>query len=416
MKNMSTMEKCPRYVSNKNDICGLHKRRKLIYLLDGSIWNNPNKSSRLEHCHENRPPLLFWKILPYLKSERINWEYFPDPVSKLRDERKSSVRKRLILLGVDIDEIPQERQFWFLNLLYYLGHVENPVRVIQRFYRGQFKKKQEERKKAIKVISKYYSKYKMKKNLPLLVKNGKYLRENKCINHCDPVTQDMFVNIPTERWVICKYADMEECWWFDVSSAIQLLGAPGSYASTNPFNRRQYPAEFLFDIEEKLNRLKDKYQDLKNLTLPRQEDSKIPECFSYPRFLIHIKSNTLFESFKEGGYFFPREAFLKYGIRELRYLCGKILENWNIAEEEERIRLFPPDGEVFPLSFIERMLSCSNSIVLRTMVLNTLLQASTYQQNIDDRLFGSLKILMILGTVNRESHFIIHENNLCDCF
>jgi hypothetical protein len=232
------------------------------------------------------------------------------------------------------------------------------------------------------------------------------------------------MDINPERWVICQYNDMENCWWFDVSSAIQLLGSPGSYSGENPFNRREYPPAFLFDVEEKLHCLKNKYNDIKNLTMSRDElyktsvenkDELPSECYSYNRFQLHVKSNRLFESFREIGYYFPRGIFLRYTLGELRVLAAKIYESWYVSQEAERKRIFPPDGNVFPIEFTGRIMTCSSSILLKDIILNSLLKAITFQEGYEDRIYSCLKTLIILGTINEESHLVIRDNGLCDC-
>ena len=77
-----------------------------------------------------------------------------------------------------------------------------------------------------------------------------------------------------------------------------------------------------------------------NLTLNENEYFN-PQLsyFSYDRFQIHIKANKLFESFKEQGYFFPRNLFLKYDLGELRNLIVNIYESWCIINIDERKKI-----------------------------------------------------------------------------
>ena len=259
--------------------------------------------------------------------------------------------------------------------------------------------------------------------MPILVKNGKFFNENNCVNIQDPISQDTFVDVNIDRWVICKDVNKNsiKSWWFDLSSAIQLLGYPGSHAGENPFNRDVYPSEFLFDIEEKIKNVKNKYEDISNLLFSRSElkcllvdeDNMPPSCYSYDRFKIHIKSNKLFESFKEFGYYFPREIFIKYNLGELRLLTLKLYKY--IKDLEERNRFFPKFQQVFTQSFIISIPSFADTILLKTKILDILLDFVTYQDNNDDKITACLKTLFILGEINEESHYRLHLYNLCDC-
>ena len=58
MKNETSMCRCEKLV--KNEICGVHKRRNFIYLQDGSIWKNENKSSEIKNCILHRSNIKFW--------------------------------------------------------------------------------------------------------------------------------------------------------------------------------------------------------------------------------------------------------------------------------------------------------------------------------------------------------------------
>lgn len=423
MRNAVSMDRCERMVSYQQEICGVHKRRKLLYLPDGSVWKNSNRSNKLFGCSATRPAIRFWEIIDNgITLDKLNQFYIPETISRLRVEKVSHLRNELKRLGVNTNEISEKRYYWFMNLLYYLGNFSRSVRIIQKFYRGPFQIKRKKRKEAVKTIWKYYLNYRFKKLLPILIHNGNFLKLYNCINLCDPVSQESFMDVHPERWVICQYNDMNNCWWFDISSAIQLLGSPGSHSGDNPFNRREYPPAFLFDVEEKLHSLKHKYNDVKNLTMSRDELRDIEnledapsECYSFNRFNLHLKANTLFESFRETGYHFPRGIFLKYTLGELRALAAKIYESWHMSQESERKRMFPPDGNVYPVEFTGRIMTCSSSILLKDTILNSLLKAITFQVDYEDKIYGCLKTLIILGTINEESHSVIRDIGLCDC-
>jgi hypothetical protein len=435
MKNMKSMEVCNKTVSTGDiNICGTHKKRKLLYLSDGTILKNIENSDNLNYS-VYRNKLKFWEIISSgIQLSKLNSVYVPSTLSKLRDEKVSYLIEELKRLNVNIINISEDRYYWFINLLYYLGNFTVSVKKIQRFYRGPFQIKLKKRKEAVQIIWKYYLNYKLKKLLPIFIKNSKILKNYNCINICDPITQETFMEVSADRWVICEYNDNEvaserknitkinNCWWFDIVSAVQLLGSPGSHSGENPFNRREYPPEFLFDIEEKLYSLKNKYLDVMNLIVSIDENKNsgvIPVgCYCYFRFQIHIKANKLFESFKEIGYFFSRGIFLKYDLGELRSLTVKIYESWSIINIEERKRFFPPYGHIYPPEIVNKIINLggsSSSILLKTTILDALLTSITYQQNYEDRLYGCLKTLTVLGTINEESHEAIRENGLCDC-
>lgn len=419
MKNAITMDECGKIIEDDADVCRVHKRRKMLYLTDGSVWENVKKTGLLEECENKRNKILFWEaILNNLNFDKLNSFYKPVSKIKVRVENKSYLRNELERLGVNKNDIEESRRYWYLNLLYYLGNFQSSVKKIQRFYRGVFTEKLNIKKKAVKTIYKYFLNYKMKKRIPILIKHYGFLKKNNCINFCDPVTQESFMDVNPERWVICKYEDMENCWWFDTTSAMQLLGSPGSYSSVNPFNRREYPPEFLFDVNEKLVILKDKYDDIKNLTMEGNqliENTEVPDCYSYSRYLLHIKSNVLFESFREIGYFFPRNLFLSYSLRELRLFAARLYESWYLSNEQDRIRIFPPDGDIYPQEFTGRISTCGSSIYLKSVILDTMLRSITFQTNYEDKIYSCLKTMTVLGSTNDESHTIIHQNSVCDC-
>ncbi len=422
LKNSFSMDGCKKILSIKQGLCGIHKKRVMLRLPNGSIWENSIGSDKLEDCVQKRLPIRFWEIIECgVCLDKLNQIYKPETLKKLRIEKDKYLVSELVRMGVSgntINIIGNNRYFWFVNLLYYVGNFQNSIKKIQRFCRGPFQKKLKKRKSAVNTIWKYYLGFKFKKLLPVFIRNYKLLTTSKCINECDPVTQETFMDVSPDRWVICQYDDMDTCWWFDVSSAVQLLGSPGSHAGENPFNRREYPAAFLFDVEEKLHKLKEKYVDVSNLTLSREELKDVnPEeaptdYYSYKRFKIQIKANKLFESLKESGHFFPRKLFLTYTLGELRILAAKLFESWHTSEELRRIF---PDGNVFPLEFTGRIATCSSSIQLKNNILNVLLKSITFQNKYEDRLSGCLKTLVILGTINEESFNVIRENGLGDC-
>ena len=426
MRNTYSMCRCERFVGNERDICEVHKRRRLLYLPNGSMWENTNKSNFLQDCKKYRNSILFWNVLYNgCVFNKLNIKYRPKKISDLRIERKSYLIKELYRLDVKLDlikEIGYDRHYWFLNLLYYLGNFNNSVKKIQRFYKNIIKKRIAKKKNSIKIIWKYYLRYKLFKKLPKLVKNGKFLKENKCINIQDPITQQNFCDVNLDRWVICKVGNNnEKSWWFDISSAIQLLGYPGSHSGENPFNRKEYPFEFLFDIEEKLNKIKNKYDDIYYLTLQNYElksldidENLLPSpCYNYNRFQIHIKANKLFHSFEEFGYNFPRNIFIKYNLGELRLLALKLYKR--IRNLNDRLRFYPKFHQTFTPSFVISLPSFQNTTLLKNIILDILLDFVTYQTNYDDRITACLKTLYILGEINEESHFILHFYNLCDC-
>ena len=117
MSNTTTMDKCTRYVSKKKDICGVHKRRKLIYLPDGSVWKNPHKSNKLESCIKNRPPLKFWDVIRNgVHVDQLNLFYSPEIISNLRIEKISYLKKELTRLHVDIGKTWNNQNFNYRTL------------------------------------------------------------------------------------------------------------------------------------------------------------------------------------------------------------------------------------------------------------------------------------------------------------
>lgn len=424
MRNTYSMKRCERLVTYGRDICEVHKRRKILYLTTGSTWDNKNNSNSLLDCKKSRDNILFWEVLSNgCVFDKLNTKYRPVQLSYLRIEKISYLKKELKRLDVSdnlIDNMKIDRYYWFTNLIYYLANFQSSVKKIQNFYREIIKKKIEKKKKSVKIIWKYYLRYILFKKLPRLVKNGKFLNENNCINIQDPISQDNFVDVNIDRWVICKDKNSTKSWWFDLSSAIQLLGYPGSHAGENPFNRKVYPSDFLFDIEEKIKKVKNKYDDISYLLFPRNElkcllvdESKIPPCYSYDRFKIHIKSNRLFKSFNEFGYEFPREIFIKYSLGEVRLLLLKLYKYVSLMED--RKRFFPKFNTVFTRNFVISIPNYTDTTLLKNKTLNILLDFVTNQEDYDDRITCCLKTLFILGEINEESHYRLHFYNLCEC-
>ena len=397
MKNTNTMIICNTSVKDNItvNLCKVHRNKKLIHLKDGTILKNIDNNYVI--C---RNKIFFWEIIQHIDISRLR--IAPASLDFLRNEKNSYLKEELKRLDVSIN-IKENRCYWFINILYFLGNFSCIVKKIQRYYRNTYKLKIKKRKDSIKLIRKYYLNYKLKKLLPILIKNGTILKIYNCINICDPITQETFMEVSTDRWVICNYEN-KSCWWFDIVSAVQLLGSPGCHSGENPFNRMEYPPEFLFDVEEKLDNLKNKYTDVMNLI------NVNTEYYCYSRFQNHIKANKVFESFKEIGYIFPRNIFLKYSLNELRKLCLKIYESWNtLYSQKER---FFPDG-IYPTD-ISNLINSSSSILLKTTILDSLL-ISIKQENYNDRLYSCLKALMILGKINDASHKIIKDIGLCNC-
>jgi hypothetical protein len=207
------------------------------------------------------------------------------------------------------------------------------------------------------------------------------------------------------------------------------LGSPGSHAGENPYNRTEYPPEFILEVDEKLQRLKVKYSDLNRLTktvAEIEDEKKIaeekqepyelpPPCYNYTRYCIRVKATRLFESFKEHGFIFPAKIFLDFGLGELRALAAKIIESWQLYPENERIRLFPPAGLIFPVEFIRRIPTCGNITELRTHLLNTSERFAVTPENINDRASGCIHVMMVLGTINRRAHDVVRAYGLCEC-
>lgn len=427
IRNTYSMNRCERLINIHRDICEVHKRRRLLYLPDGSMWENINNSRILGDCKRYRNKILFWDILSNgCIFDKLDTKYKPLKIINLRIEKINYLQNELIRLNVDIkliNKMDNSRVYWFLNLLYYLGNFKHSVKKIQSFYRNIVKKKVDKKKKSIKIIWKYYLRYKLFKKLQKLVKNGKFFKKNNCINIKDPITQENFVDVNLDRWVICNSENKksEKSWWFDISSVVQLLGYPGSHSCENPFNREEYSHDFLDTISTKLDKLKNKYDDIYYLTLQKNDiklldikEKLLPSpCYNYNRYRMHIKANKLFHSFEKFGYHFPRKIFIKYSLGESRLLFLKIY--YRIKKLDNRLRFYPKFYEVFKPSLILSIRTFQNTTLLKNIILNILLDFVTNQKDYDDRITTCLKTLFILGEINQESHFILHFYNLCDC-
>ena len=96
MKNMKSMEVCNKTVSTGDiNICGTHKKRKLLYLSDGTILKNIENSDNLNYsvC---RNKLKFWEIISSgIQLSKLNSVYVPSTLSKLRDEKVSYLIEEL---------------------------------------------------------------------------------------------------------------------------------------------------------------------------------------------------------------------------------------------------------------------------------------------------------------------------------
>ena len=417
LKNNTSMEVCNKKVKNNTDICGIHKKRNYIYLQNGSIWENKEKSSLLEECVLYRKKIPFWDILQYVSFDSLHTQYKPLDKKDIRNEKYKYILSELCRLHVNVYVKP-ERSYWYLQLLYYLGNCNYKVKVIQRFCRGKFKKVMEKRKKAVSIIEKYYINYRFFKNIPRFIKHYRCLQNYKCININDPISQESFMEVDPERWVICENNN-NSCWWFDITSAIQILGSSSSHSGENPLNRKEFPPAFLFDIEHKINIVKGKYNDIVQYLYKKEELKQYNivienSTYQYERFMIHIKANKLFESFKEFGYSFPKKVFMKYTIQELRLCIIKIYRSWLDSDREYKEKIFP-NGIIFPDETINRLSRCSNATYLRNTILNNLLQAITYNTNYNEKIYICIKMLLLFGNINIVSHNIIHQNNLCDC-
>ena len=213
LKNSKSLCQCKKILNIKHGLCGVHKKRKLLHLPNGSIWENLLGSDKLEDCVQKRSPIRFWEIIECgVPLDKLNQIYKPETLENLRLTSISYLKKELERLKVN-SVIEESRYFWFVNILYYVGNFQVVVKKIQKFYRGVFQEKLKKRKAAVKTIWKYFMNYKFKKLLPVFINNYKHLITNKCINECDPVSQETFMDVSPERWVICQYDNMEGCWW-----------------------------------------------------------------------------------------------------------------------------------------------------------------------------------------------------------
>lgn len=440
-KNSNTMFRCHSRVIDGADLCGIHKRCNILILPDGSIWKNGQKSNSLTQCVKKRKAILFWEML----SGGYPWDeldpvYMPSDITYMRKERSNLLKTELKRMGIQhFDKkflhkryIDPERYFWFTNLIYFLGNFPMLVKRIQRFYHRRVKPRMGKRKRIVDKLVQSYRAKKMRRLLPKLVEHGKIWRGYGCVNMRDPISQESFVQIPPERWAICHHRPTNNCWWFDISSAVQLLGSPGSHAGENPFNRSEFPPEFILEVDEKLRRLKDKYQDLNMLTKTPEEieaerkinelsgieteDVNLSPCYNFIRYNIRVKAIRLFESFKEHNFVFPASIFMNFNLNELRALSAKIIESWQLYPEDERLRLFPESsGMIFPIEFIRRIPHCGNIADLRTHLLDAATRLAVTPENVSDRASGCIHIMMMLGSINRTAHDIVYRYGLCEC-
>jgi hypothetical protein len=427
-KNNKSMERCCSSVINGNDLCGIHKRCRLLILPDGSLWKNIEKSSKLTECVKKRDSVLFWDIIsdgyPWSK---LSVKYRPSDVSYMKNNKNKNMflRSELKRMGFSFFDrefiknkyIKPNRLFWFTNLVYFLGNFPMIVKRIEKFYFKFVKNKIQKKRDIVNKITKRYRNKKMIKMLPLLVKRGKIWKQHNCININDPITNEDFVNVPSERWVICN--NLNNTWWFDVSSAVQLLGSPGSHAGENPYNRKEYPPEFILEADYKLQKLNNKYEDLSylinnNFNNDSKAEYKPSPCYDYNRFLVRVKATKLFESFKEHGYNFPAKIFIDFNLSELRVLAIKISEYWQMFSIEDRKNIIP-DGKLFSNNFIRNITSYGNITELRIKLLNIASIFALNPNNKSARESGCINIMMILATINKKSHDIAKKYGLCEC-
>ena len=189
-KNAISMEKCKKIISTKQGLCGIHNKRKLLYLPNGSLWENLNGSNKLDECVQKRLAIRFWEVIECgVTLDKLNPIYIPESLVKLRSEKIKYLKGELKRLNVpDTLNIAESRYFWFVNLLYYVGNFQNSIKKIQRFYKGVFQEKLKKRKSAVKTIWKYYMWYKFKKLLPVFIKNYKQLKKELTklpVSHAD---------------------------------------------------------------------------------------------------------------------------------------------------------------------------------------------------------------------------------------
>jgi hypothetical protein len=427
-RNSKTMLRCEAKVSNGVDLCGKHKRSRVLILPNGSVWSNEQCSNQLSMCVQTRKPILFWEIFSGgFPEKKFHSLYSPQDVKYLRDFRKKGnfqkyLKNELHRMGFFHICVLPERYFWFVNLVYFLGNFPMVLKRIQRFYHKIVMPKIRKKRQAVKKIIKCYRNYKIKKKLPKLISHGKIWKTLSCSNIHDPITQESFVDVPPERWVICHHNPTNNCWWFDVASVVQLLGSPGSHSGENPFNREIFPPEFIMETDETFLRLKDKYQDLHLLTkLPQELETlndgktELPSpCYNYKRFLTKSESCKLFESFNEHGFRFPYTIFLKFSLFELRALAMRMAENWLMYSEEERKKIFP-DGVLFSPSFILNIPIYGNFTELQLIILSALIKIAVLPEKKEDRTTGCINSMILLGSINKEAHDIVKEYGLCEC-
>jgi hypothetical protein len=358
------------------------------------------------------------------KWENLNEMYTPTNatyIRKMKDDYLISEIRRMGFRHFDKEfikqkYIPSDRYFWFTNLVYYLGNFRGSIFKIENFYLKIVKPRLEKRRIVGKKIINAYRRKQIKRLLPKLISHGKIWVNHNCLNLHDIVTHELYVNVPPERWVICQDSHTNNCWWIDVSSAVQLLGSPGSHAGENPYNRAKYPPEFILEVDDKLQRLNNKYEDLGQLS--ELNDFKSSEdlypCYEYKRYLVRVKAIQLFESFKEHGFIFPSNIFINFTLGELRSLALKIFKSWQVYPEDERLKYFP-DGNIFPVEFINNISKYGNLTNLKLQILETAMIFAVHPKSEVDRASGCIHLMMILASVSRKAHDIIERYGLCEC-
>lgn len=416
-RNAKSILQCGAKIEKGCDFCGIHSRCHQLVLPNGSVWRNEKSSRTLDTCLLVRSRILFWEVLAVgLQWQKLKYPYVPTNLSLLRQEKTHYIQEELVrLVGTYYLKpclkkfyIPPERHFWFLNLIYYLGNFSHTVNVLQRFCRITFRAYKDRRILFAKKIQARFRAKRMGRLLPIMVKHAKELVVHHCVNYNDPVSQEFYTHVPMERWVICH--NENRSWWFDLLSAIQLLGASSSYAGENPFTRQEYPAEFILETDYKLQQLQTKYPDLQQVT---QNESQ-PECFSFKRYQAYVKATKLFESFKEHGYIFPARIFLQFHLAELRACALRILRAWQEYPVPERNRILP-GGILFSPDIEEQLATFPSATDLRDILLDIGLRLAVFQERQSDRMTGCLSIMIVLGSINQEAHNIVEYYGLCDC-
>ena len=418
-RNAKSILQCKAKLDKGCDFCGIHSKCQQLVLPNGSVWRNETSSNVITKCSLVRPYLPFWDVLAVgIQWEKLRYPYVPTNLSFLRQEKQPYIQEELIrFIGTSYTYghlkkvyVHPERRFWFLNLIYFLGNFPKRVKILQRLCRVTFRAYKDRRISVAKKIQARFRGKRMGKLLPIMVKHAKELHLHNCVNYNDPVSQEFYTQVSMERWVICHDEAQKRSWWFDLLSAIQLLGASSSYAGENPFTRQEYPPEFILETDYKLNSLLPKYEDLRQLI--HQESQ--PECFSFKRYQSYVKATKLFESFKEHGYHFPARIFLQLHLAELRTCALHILRSWQTYPQEERERLvtggilFSPQAEILLPMY-------PSATDLRDLLLDIGIRLAVLQERQSDRITSCLSIMIMLGAINEEAHQIIEQYGLCDC-